>query len=74
MVFQIESTSVQEDFGYTPSRAYCIQGQPVTCYDLSVVLYWFDEISIDSSKVISDFPEVLNCNRLLLKLNQLISN
>ena len=34
----------------------------------------FEVYSIDSSKTIDEFPEVLNFNRLFLKLNRFICN
>ena len=42
--------------------------------DPSVFLYWFEVYSINSSKVIGNSPEVLNLNRLFLKLNRFICN
>ena len=61
-----------EVFEHNWSRSYCFQVNPAACCDLSVFLYQFEVHSIDSSKTISDFPEVLNFNGLILKLNRFI--
>ena len=39
-----------------------------------VFLCWLEAYAIDSSKVVGDFPQVLNFNKLFLKLNQFICN
>ena len=46
----------------------------VTCTHVPVLLYSFEVYPIDSSKSVGDCPEVLNLNRLFLKLNRFISN
>ena len=56
-------------------KSYCFQVQMVTCCDvLSVFLYKIEIYSIDSSKRIDNFAQVLNFNWLFLKLNQFIYN
>ena len=61
-------------FEHNRSKYQCFQVQSVTCCDLSVFLHWFEVHSIDSSKMISKFHEVLNFNHLFLKLNWFICN
>ena len=63
-----------EFFGHNRSSSYCFQVQPVTCCDLSGFLYEVEECSIDSPKMMGNFPEILNFNRLFLKLNCFIRN
>ena len=41
---------------------------------LHVVIFWFCFHSLDSSKMISEFPEVFNFNWLFLILNRFICN
>ena len=67
-----ECSSVWGILRHDWSRSPCTQVQPVTCWHLSVFLYWIGVYSINSSKMISKFLEVLNFNRLILKLNLFI--
>ena len=46
----------------------------VTCWYLSVFLYWCNIYSLDPSKMVDDLPKVLNLNWSLLKLNWPICN
>ena len=51
-------TSAGEIFGHDWSLSGFFQVQPVTCCDLSVFFKkLFEVCSIDSSEMISDFPE-----------------
>ena len=52
----------EEDFGHYQSRSHVSKSKPITCCDCWVFLYWFEEYSIDSSKMIGNFLEVLNFN------------
>jgi hypothetical protein len=47
--------------GQNPS---VLKSNQVSCCDLSVSLYRFDVCSIDSSKMIGNFHEVMNFSRL----------
>ena len=58
-----------EIFGCNRLKSSCFQVQPITCCDLSISLYQFEAYSQNSSKLIGDFLEVLNVNRLFLKLD-----
>ena len=57
-------------------RSVCLQVRPVTCRHPPVLVYKIGVYSMNSSKMIADFPaEVLvNFNRLFPKLNRFISN
>jgi len=49
-----------------------VQIQPVICWYLSVFLFIDNGVySVDSPKMIGNFPEALSFNRVFLKLNQL---
>ena len=46
-------------------RSQCFQIQPITWYDLLVILYQFGVYSINSSKMIRNFPAILKLNRCI---------
>ena len=51
-------------FDPNPSKSMCFHVQSVTCCDLSDFFNRFEVYSIDSSKMMGNFPEVLNFNHL----------
>ena len=55
-------------------RSKCLQVQPVTCWHPLVSFYWIGVYFVISSKMIGDFPAVLNFSWLFLKLNRCICN
>ena len=55
--------------GHNRSKSSCFQVQLITCCDLSGFLHSFEAYSIDSSKTIRKSPEVLDSNRIFLKLH-----
>ena len=64
-----------ENLGHALVVILMLPSQPV--YMLMIFWFFFSELgshSVNSSKVIGNFPEVLNFNRLFLKLNRLICN
>jgi hypothetical protein len=63
-----------EIFGHNWLRSYCFQVQPVTCCDLLDFFTNFEVYSIDSSKIMGIFLEVLNFNRLFLKPNRFMNH
>ena len=70
-----DTYSVIEDiFGHNQFRSYCLQVQPVTCWHPPVFLHQIGVYSIYSSKMMGNFPAVLNFYRLFLKLNRFICN
>ena len=61
----------EEIFGHNQSISQCFQVQLVTCFDLPLILQVYLR---GSSKMIGNFLEALNFNRLFLKLNRFIYN
>ena len=52
-----------EIFGHNQPRSWCFQVQPVTLswsFGRYVVLYWFEVHSLDSSKLIGNFPDMMS--------------
>ena len=61
---------LKENFGHDRSKSKCFQAQPsymLTSFDF--FWYEFEVYSIYSSKKIGSFVEVLNFNRVFIKLN-----
>ena len=63
-------------FGEFVWHKWCFQVQPITRCHLPITLYYFEVhiYSINSSKMIDSFHEVLNFNQFFLKLNPFICN
>jgi hypothetical protein len=55
-------------FVHKESRSWCFQVQLVICWHLSGVLYQFEVYSLNSYQTISDNPEVLDFNHVIIHL------
>ena len=61
-----------EMLGDNQSKKPSVPSLSVTCCDLSVFLYYFGLCFMDSSEIIGKFPEVLNFNRVFLRVCRFI--